>query len=71
MDWVRFIGIHNKRQVGAFIYNQISAVAEAYMLQRIIGDPPQKDFEEITYGNMIQNCPITVDGPNLAGIRGK
>ena len=39
---------------------------EARKLYQIIGTPSIKDFKAIVQGNLIKNCPITIDDINLA-----
>jgi hypothetical protein len=58
----------------------IPQAKEAQRLQGIVGNPTDKEFKGMVRGNLITNCPITVQGidnancifgPNLANLRGK
>ena len=39
---------------------------EARKLYQIIGIPSIKDFKAIVQGNLIKNCPITIEDINVA-----
>ena len=58
----------------------IERVPEARTLQAKIGHPFQKDYEDMVYERLLENCPLLINdirtahisfGPELAGLRGK
>ena len=63
-----------------FTKRQLVAAKEARHLQSMIGRPSNKDFKVLITGNMLRNCPVTVEaidiaekvfGPDVASLKGK
>jgi hypothetical protein len=63
-----------------FTKREVIKAQEVREAQAMLGDPSKKDFQGLTSGNLIPNCPIARGnisntrksfGPDLASIRGK
>jgi hypothetical protein len=84
---------HSSQQVDAYLFlntvaskkaqytrREIEGAENARKLHRLIGDPSEKDYDDILQNNRVRNCPLTADdakralniwGPAVHALEGK
>jgi hypothetical protein len=72
--------VRGNMEMEGFTKREVEEARKAREAQAMLGHPTDRDFLGMVRGNMISNCPVTVNtvknshqifGPDLAGIRGR